>query len=64
MRLTEEKRQLLADEDRGFLLALLAAPPKPNAELKKAASSTVVASRDGIVALLATAILQKDIKRR
>jgi hypothetical protein len=33
----EEKRPPLSDEDRDFLLALLAAPPKPNAALKKAA---------------------------
>jgi hypothetical protein len=34
---TEEQRSPLSDEDRDFLLALLAAPPKANAELKKAA---------------------------
>jgi hypothetical protein len=34
---TEERRQPLPDADRDFLLALLAAPPKANAELKKAA---------------------------
>jgi hypothetical protein len=34
---TEEQRPPLADEDRDFLLALLAAPPKANADLKKAA---------------------------
>jgi hypothetical protein len=34
---TEEHRRPLADEDRDFLLALLAAPPKANADLKKAA---------------------------
>src|SRR5437764_13848411 len=34
---SEEQRPPLSDEDRDFLLALLAAPPKPNAALKKAA---------------------------
>src|SRR5438552_13017618 len=34
---TEEQRSPLADEDRDFLLSLLAAPPKANADLKKAA---------------------------
>ena len=34
---TEEQRQPLEDEDRDFILALLAAPPKANADLKKAA---------------------------
>jgi hypothetical protein len=34
---SEEHRAALSDEDRDFLLALLAAPPKANAELKKAA---------------------------
>jgi hypothetical protein len=34
---TEEQRPPLGDEDRDFLLSLLAAPPKPNANLKKAA---------------------------
>src|SRR5262249_10898198 len=38
MRFTEEERQPPVDEGRDFLLALLAAPPMPNAELKKAAS--------------------------
>jgi uncharacterized protein (DUF1778 family) len=33
----EEQRSPLSDEDRDFLLALLAAPPKANAALKKAA---------------------------
>jgi hypothetical protein len=37
MPFTEEQRPPLADEDRDFLLALLAAPPKANADLKKAA---------------------------
>lgn len=35
VRFTEEQRRLLSDEDRDFLLSLLAAPPEPNAELKK-----------------------------
>jgi hypothetical protein len=34
---TEEQRPPLSDEDRDFLLSLLAAPPKPNPDLKKAA---------------------------
>jgi hypothetical protein len=34
---TEEQRSPLSDEDRDFLLSLLAAPPKANADLKKAA---------------------------
>ena len=34
---TEEQRPPLTDEDRDFLLALLDAPPKANAALKKAA---------------------------
>ncbi len=34
---TEEQRPLLSDEDRDFLLSLLAAPPKANMELKRAA---------------------------
>jgi hypothetical protein len=34
---TEEQRSPLSDEDRDFLLGLLAAPPKANAALKKAA---------------------------
>jgi uncharacterized protein (DUF1778 family) len=34
---TEEKRLPLSDEDRDFLLSLLAAPSKGSAELKKAA---------------------------
>ncbi len=34
---TEEQRSPLSDEDRDFLLALLSAPPSPNAHLKKAA---------------------------
>ena len=34
---TEENRSALSDEDRDFLLSLLAAPPKANADLKKAA---------------------------
>jgi hypothetical protein len=34
---TEEKRPPLSDQDRDFLLSLLAAPPKANATLKKAA---------------------------
>jgi hypothetical protein len=34
---TEEQRSPLADEDRDFLLSLLASPPKANAALKKAA---------------------------
>jgi uncharacterized protein (DUF1778 family) len=33
----EEQRSPLSDEDRDFLLALLADPPKANATLKKAA---------------------------
>ncbi len=33
----EEQRSALSDEDRDFLLALLAAPPRPNAALEKAA---------------------------
>jgi hypothetical protein len=34
---TEEQRRPLGDKDRDFLLSLLAAPPKPNAAMKKAA---------------------------
>jgi hypothetical protein len=34
---TEEQRPPLADEDRDFLLSLLAAPPKASSTLKKAA---------------------------
>jgi hypothetical protein len=34
---TEEQRSPLSDEDRDFLLSLLATPPKGNADLKKAA---------------------------
>ena len=34
---TEENRSPLSNEDRDFVLSLLAAPPKANAELKKAA---------------------------
>jgi hypothetical protein len=34
---TEMKRLPLSDKDRDFVLSLLAAPPKANAELKKAA---------------------------
>jgi hypothetical protein len=34
---TEEQRSPLSDEDRDFLLSLLAAPPKANADLKKVA---------------------------
>lgn len=34
---TEEQRPPLPDEDRDFLLSLLAAPPKSNPALKKAA---------------------------
>ena len=34
---TEEQRSPLSDEDRDFLLSLLATPPKANADLKKAA---------------------------
>jgi hypothetical protein len=34
---TEERRAPLSDEDRDFLLSLLAASPKANADLKKAA---------------------------
>ena len=34
---TEERRAPLSDEDRDLLLSLLAAPPKANADLKKAA---------------------------
>jgi hypothetical protein len=37
MPFTEEHRPSLADEDRDFLLSLLAAPPKANAALKIAA---------------------------
>lgn len=33
----EEQRSRLSDEDRDFILSLLAAPPKANAALKKAA---------------------------
>src|SRR5713226_679322 len=33
---TEEQRSPLSDEDRDFLLSLLAAPPKANVALKKA----------------------------
>jgi hypothetical protein len=35
---TEERRLPLADEDRDFILALLATPPKANADLKKTAN--------------------------
>jgi uncharacterized protein (DUF1778 family) len=34
---TEERRTPLMDSDRDFVLALLAAPPEANADLKKAA---------------------------
>ena len=34
---TEEHRPALSDEDRDFVLSLLAAPPKANADLQKAA---------------------------
>ena len=34
---TEENRSALSDEDRDFVLSLLAAPPKANADLQKAA---------------------------
>ncbi len=34
---TEEQRSALSDEDRDFLLSLLAAPPKANSDLEKAA---------------------------
>ena len=34
---TEEQRPPLSDEDRDFLLSLLAAPPRANRDLKKAA---------------------------
>jgi hypothetical protein len=34
---TEERRPLLSDVDRDFLLSLLESPPKPTAALKKAA---------------------------
>ena len=34
---TEEQRSALSDEDRDFLLSLLAAPPKANPDLVKAA---------------------------
>ena len=37
MPFTEEQRPALSDEDRDFVLSLLAAPPKANADLKKAA---------------------------
>jgi hypothetical protein len=37
MPFTEERRPPLSDEDRDFLLSLLDTPPKPNADLKKAA---------------------------
>jgi uncharacterized protein (DUF1778 family) len=37
MPFTEVQRPALSDEDRDFLLALLSAPPKANATLKKAA---------------------------
>src|SRR6266852_470752 len=37
MPVTEEQRPPLSDEDRDFVLSLLAAPPKANADLKKAA---------------------------
>jgi hypothetical protein len=37
MSFTEEQRLPLSDEDRDFLLSLLAAPPKANAALKQAA---------------------------
>jgi hypothetical protein len=36
VRFTEEQRTLLSDEDRDFVLSLLSAPPKANADLKKA----------------------------
>jgi hypothetical protein len=36
---TEEQRPPLSDGDRDFLLALLAAPPKANAALRKAAKA-------------------------
>ncbi len=34
---TEDNRSALSDEDRDFVLSLLAAPPKANADLQKAA---------------------------
>ena len=34
---TEEQRSPLSDEDRDFVLSLLATPPKATADLKKAA---------------------------
>lgn len=37
MSFLEEQRAPLSNEDRDFLLALLANPPKPNAALRKAA---------------------------
>ena len=37
VRFTEENRLALSDEDRDFVLSLLAAPPKANADLQKAA---------------------------
>jgi uncharacterized protein (DUF1778 family) len=37
IRFSEEQRSPLSDEDRDFLLTLLDAPPKANADLKKAA---------------------------
>jgi len=37
MPFTEEQRAPLSDEDRDFLLSVLAAPPKANVILKKAA---------------------------
>jgi hypothetical protein len=37
MPFAEDRRPPLSDEDRDFLLSLLDAPPKPNADLKKAA---------------------------
>src|SRR5205085_10720478 len=35
---TEEQRPPLSDEDRDFILSLLAAPPRANADLKRAAT--------------------------
>ena len=35
VRFTEENRLALSDEDRDFVLSLLAAPPKANADLQK-----------------------------
>jgi hypothetical protein len=37
MPFTEEQRAPLSDEDRDFLLSVLAAPPRANPKLKKAA---------------------------